>query len=129
MANVKTTQKDRLQSKDKEMTQEETAAKNRVLDSALSLSRSLMTEELYMSQLDLDHLPAAMGDTLFLQLSHVKKLACMRNNFTGLLSSKVPQVIHTVSVSVSLCHSLSVSLLVPRPSSPPPDVSISSAQS
>jgi hypothetical protein len=74
------------------LTEEETAAKNRGLDSELSLSRSLITEELYMSQLQLDHLPVEMGDTLFLQLSHVKKLACMRNNFTGLLSSKVPQV-------------------------------------
>jgi hypothetical protein len=115
MTNVKRSQSDRLQIKEKEMSEEEIAAKNRLLDSALSLSRSLMTEELYMSQLDLDYLPATMGDTLFLQLSHVRKLACMRNNFTGLLSSKVPQVTFSLFSLTHSSTSLDVSLSSPQP--------------
>jgi hypothetical protein len=101
MASVNKTRVNREGNKE-ELSEEDLATKNRGLDCELSLSRSLITEELYMSQLHLDHLPAEMGDTLFLQLSHVKKLACMRNNFTGLLSPTIPQ---------ASCHP-SLSLLV-----------------
>lgn len=113
MASVK---KSRVKGDQEEsLTEEDMAAKNRGLDSDLSLSRSLITEELYMSQLQLDHLPIEMGDTLFLQLSHVKKLACMRNNFTGLLSPKVPQV--TSHRPSSSAHRPLVDVCVPSPKS------------
>jgi hypothetical protein len=105
MDNVNKSREYRQQSIELQQSEEEIEASHKKLDSELSVNRSLMTEELYMSQLDLDHLPISMGDTLFLQvfflyflfdfptqLSHVKKLACMRNNFTGLLSSDIPQM-------------------------------------
>lgn len=68
MKNVEKSRNHRLEEAEHEYTEEETINKNRILDSELSLSRSLITEELYMSQLNLDYLPPAMGDTLFLQV-------------------------------------------------------------
>lgn len=69
MTNVTKARIHRLEEAEQEYTEEEMVNKNRLLDSELSLSRSLITEELYMSQLNLDYLPPAMGDTLFLQVS------------------------------------------------------------
>lgn len=92
MKNVNESRDNRKLSLKLKQTKEEIQSNHQKIDSELSLNRSLITEELYMSQLGLDTFPISMGDTIFLQLSHMKKLACMRNNFTGLLSHKIPQM-------------------------------------
>ncbi len=68
MDNVNQSREYRHQSIKLKQTEKEIAISHRILDSELSLNRSLITEELYMSQLDLDHFPISMGDTLFLQV-------------------------------------------------------------
>eukprot|EP00602_Paraphysomonas_sp_CaronLab_P006141 CAMPEP_0185022112 /NCGR_PEP_ID=MMETSP1103-20130426/4839_1 /TAXON_ID=36769 /ORGANISM="Paraphysomonas bandaiensis, Strain Caron Lab Isolate" /LENGTH=1362 /DNA_ID=CAMNT_0027554057 /DNA_START=11 /DNA_END=4100 /DNA_ORIENTATION=+ len=73
-------------------TAEEIKQINREFDGDLSVRRSLMNEELIISQMDMDHFPVGMGDTICLQLSHMKRLECARNNFTGLLTEKLPQI-------------------------------------
>lgn len=71
------------------MTEEQAIAH---FDASFCLNRSYVNQELIIAQMDLDHLPDGIADTLSLQLGHLRRLNCGRNKFTGLLSHKLPQV-------------------------------------
>jgi Leucine-rich repeat (LRR) protein len=57
-----------------------------------SMRRSLLTLELSISHMKIGSLPLNLGDTLFLQLSHIRRISALGNNMTSLLSHKSPQV-------------------------------------
>mmetsp|Transcript_11220 Transcript_11220/g.15459 ORF Transcript_11220/g.15459 Transcript_11220/m.15459 type:complete len:1381 (+) Transcript_11220:57-4199(+) len=48
--------------------------------------------EISSANQDTDSLPPSFGDTLFLQLAHVQRISCARNNLTSLLSYKLPML-------------------------------------
>lgn len=61
------------------------------VDCELALKRSRLNQELMLAQLQTDQLPAGLGDTLSIQMNHIKKINCARNKLTSLLSYKTPQ--------------------------------------
>lgn len=61
-------------------------------DIQAALNRSLITDALEIPQMGLDSLPQGLGDTLFLQTAHLRKLSCQRNNMTSLLPYEMPQL-------------------------------------
>lgn len=58
----------------------------------LALLRSYKTEELILPQMEMPTWPGECGDTLFLQVSHLKRMNCPRNKITSFLAYDIPQL-------------------------------------
>ena len=48
--------------------------------------------EISAANQDTDSLPVGFGDTIFLQLGHVQRVSCTRNNLPSYISYKIPQL-------------------------------------
>jgi hypothetical protein len=55
--------------------QEEIKSINIAADSAITVRRSLITQELSISQMNMDHFPVDLGSTLALQVKHLHEFA------------------------------------------------------
>ena len=75
----------------KENDQEKTKEEQIAADCELAVKRSRLNQELMLAQLQSDQLPAGLGDTISIQMNHIKKINCSRNKLTSLLSYKTPQ--------------------------------------
>jgi Leucine-rich repeat (LRR) protein len=65
------------------------AEKNFAIETCMR--QSLLTNELSISHMKIGSLPLNMGDTLFLQLSHLKRVNALGNCMRQFLSEKMPQ--------------------------------------
>ena len=64
-----------------------------LFDLSICHFQAMVSQELYASQLEVDHLPCEMGDTLALQLGHLKKIHYPRNKLVELFScTHLPQL-------------------------------------
>lgn len=70
----------------------EEAQRNFDTDTSIRRCMSTVLGELLLPQMQLEHLPNGLGDTLFLQTAYLKRLSCPRNNLMTLLSIKLPQL-------------------------------------
>lgn len=75
------------------------------------LKQSLLNCNLSVSHMKIGSLPLSMGDTLFLQFSHLKRINVLGNDMSSLLTYKTPQMsayhiryVHDLNLS---CNDLS----------------------